>query len=506
MADGLAVAAVMVGPWVAVLAPAIAGRFGASGDRIARATAAVVGLGFLSTVVVAVTTGWTGSVRVGIGPTSVHLDALSLIMSMLVLGLSALIQAFAVRYLRGDARQVWFVVTANLLTGFTVLMVCAGSVAVFAGAWVGAGAALVLLLATYGPLRSARDGVWRTAVRFGIADMAFLVAVMLVLVDAGGDVSFDQLGAITAGLTIPVQLTVAMLLVMAALARSSQIPFQGWLPFTLAAPTPVSALLHAGVVNAGAILLLRFAPAIATHQSVMIVVFLVGAATLIFATTVRLVRADVKGRLVFSTMAQMGYMIMACGLGVFAAAIFHLVAHSLYKSTLFLGAGSGVRQHASDRDLPARSAPSRMVVGLAVAISVLVTVAALVGAKLVLFPTVSPATIGLLAFVGVTGSVSLAVALATHFSIRTVLVGIGITAGVGIGYVAFLHLFTGALEPIAPVYGAPGWLLVLPAIGLIAVELLARSGTKTAGLHDRVYAAALAASLPRTDIRTGVPL
>ncbi|TFC56376.1 hypothetical protein E3O62_13005 [Cryobacterium sp. TMT2-15-1] len=508
MNENVTVAMVLAGPWVAVLASAIAGRLGRSGELVARIAAAVVSLGFVFTaaVAVAVSTLWTGSIQVGFGETSVQLDTLALIMSMLVLGLSSLIQGFAVRYLRGDPRQIWFVVTANLLTGFTVLMVCAGSVALFACAWVGAGAALVLLLATYWPLAQAREGVWRTVVRFGAADTAFLLAVAVLLVGAGGDLSFDQLGAGASGLSAPAQLTLAVLLVLAALARSSQIPFQGWLPFTLGAPTPVSALLHAGVVNAGAILLLRFAPAIAPHRSVMIVVCVVGAATLVFASAVRLARPDVKGRLVFSTMAQMGFMIMACGLGLFAAAIFHLVAHSLYKSTLFLGAGTGVRQHATDRDLPTRTAPSRLVAGLAVAISVTVTVAVLVAAKLVLSPAVSPSSIGLLAFVALTAGVTLAVALATHFSIRTTVVGTTVTAAVGIGYVAFLHLFTGALEPGVPVQGAPGWLLVLPAVGLIAVELLARSSTGAVWLRDRVYTSALAASLPRNPIRTGAPL
>ncbi|TFC30318.1 hypothetical protein E3O53_10415 [Cryobacterium sp. TMT2-18-3] len=147
---------------------------------------------------------------------------------------------------------------------------------------------------------------------------------------------------------------------------------------------------HSGVVNAGAILLIRFAPAIAPHQSVMIGVFVAGAVTLVYASAVRLVRPDVKGRLVFSTMAQMGFMIMACGLGVFAAAIFHLVAHSLFKSTLSLGAGMGVRHHAVDRDLPPRQIQSPFALAAAMTLSVLVPLAALTAAEWVFSPTVSP--------------------------------------------------------------------------------------------------------------------
>lgn len=239
---------------------------GGSADVLARLVAAAIGAGFLVTVAAMPVIFSSGTERLGFEQTTVQVDGLAVVLSALVLGLSALIQAFAIRYLRGDSRQLWFVAASFLLTGFTVLMVCAGSVAVFAVAWIGAGGALVLLLATYWPLAQARRGVRSAAVRFMAADTAFVSAVVLLLAASGGDISWEQLAAVVAGLPVPVQLIVAAVLVTGALARSSQVPFQGWLPFTLAAPTPVSALMHAGVVNAGAILLFRFAPAIATHS------------------------------------------------------------------------------------------------------------------------------------------------------------------------------------------------------------------------------------------------
>ncbi|HSP51814.1 MAG TPA: proton-conducting transporter membrane subunit [Cryobacterium sp.] len=499
MSDWLVVGGVTLTPWIAALCAAIAGWTGMSGDKAARLAATVVGFGFVATVAVAIASaaGPQRAARVVSGSTAVHLDALALILSMLVLGLSALIQVFAIRYLRGDLRQVWFVVAANLLTGFTVLMVCAGSVALFAVAWVGAGAALVALLATYRPLAQARDGIRRTGIRFVIADTVFLVPVLILLVAAGGDLPWARLGTVAESLPLPLQLTGAALLVVSALARSSQIPFHGWLPFTLAAPTPVSALMHAGVVNAGAILLIRFAPAIAPHQAVMIGVFLAGAATLVYASAVRLVRPDVKGRLVYSTMAQMGFMILACGLGAYAAAIFHLVAHSLFKSTLFLGAGMGVRQHAVDRDLPPRRTRSPFAVPVAVSLSVLVALAALTAAKWMFSPTVSAASAGLLAFVALTAAVTLGAALRTTFTLRTFLTG---TASIGVlafGYVALLQVFTAALEPATTVTAAPAWLLVVPAIGLALVQLLSRNPDRFEILRDVVYTRTMAPALPR---------
>ena len=141
MVDWLVVGGVTLTPWIAGPCAALLGWAGVSGDRVARLAATVVGFGFLVTVAVAIASVAAPhqSAQVVFGSTSVHLDALALILSMLVLGLSALIQVFAIRYLRGDLRQEWFVVAANLLTGFTMLMVCAGSVALLTVAWSGGG-------------------------------------------------------------------------------------------------------------------------------------------------------------------------------------------------------------------------------------------------------------------------------------------------------------------------------------------------------------------------------
>ena len=505
MDNWLLVASVVTLPFVAALSSAVGGRAGIDRDLLARVACGLVGVGFVA----ALAAGWlvlaTRQPGLDAGSGPVRLDPLAVILAILVLGLSGLIQSFAVRYLRGDLRQGWFVTMTNLLTGFTVVLVCAGSVLTFAAAWVAAGAALVLLLATYPSAPLTRAGVRRTAVQLAIGDTAVLSAAAVITVTAGGDVLLDRLGSLLATLPEPVQILVALLLVTGALARSSQIPFHTWLPSTLSAPTPVSALLHAGVVNAGAILLIRFAPAITVHQSVMTVVFLAGAATLVYASAVRMVKPDVKGRLVFSTMAQMGFMVMACGLGAFAAAIFHLIAHSLFKSTLFLGAGMGVRTHAASRDLPVRPPTRRRVVVAAVAGSALLTLGALFAAQATINPGVSPASIGLLLFVAVTGIVTLAVGLATNFSRLTVGLGVLSIVGIGFGYTAFLALFASVLDAEASVAAAPVWMLVLPALGLGAVGLLSRTGRRWGGLRDLAYSRALAASLSPTSVSKGTP-
>lgn len=500
----LALLAIIMTPWAAAGFSALARRSPLPADIIARVAAAFVTCGFLAAVALSPLVVASGSRSLGIGASALRFDALGLTLSMLVLGLSALIQTFAVRYLRGDTRQAWFVNSSNLLTGSTVLMVCAGSVAVFAVAWMAAGVALILLLATYWSLAQAREGVRRTAIRLLIADIAFLAGVSALLIAARGDIPLERVGDIAATMPLPAQWGVAAALVTSALARSSQLPFQGWLPYTLAAPTPVSALMHAGVVNAGAILLIRFAPVIATHQVMMIAIFVAGAATLVYASTVRLVRPDVKGRLVFSTMAQMGFMIMTCGLGLFAAAIFHLVAHSLFKSALFLGAGMGVRNRAVDRDLPAASSPSAATTITTVALAVIVPAVALTGVTLLFSHTATTASLGLLGFFAITASVALSSAFSTSFALRTVAVGVATTGALTLGYVVFLDAFTEILDLRTTVSGAPAWLLVLPAAGLLGLHLLARNSRNLTPLGNAVYARSVTGALRTSSLTKGI--
>jgi len=476
--------------WATMAVATTRGWRRSSPDTTARIAAGMTGLGFAIAVAATLLTLATVPVRIDLGGSSVQLDPLSVLLSMLVFGLSALIQSFAVRYLRGDRRQGWFVVSGTALTAATVLMVCAGSVLVFAFAWVAAGAALVAALATYPDLEQAREGVRRTVVRFAIADAALLAGMAILLVAGGGDRPLNEIGSIGASLGEPLGLLVAILLVTGALAHSSQIPLHGWLPFTLAAPTPVSALMHAGVVNAGAILLVRFSPVISVHEWLMIVIALIGGATLVWASAARLVRPDVKGRLVYSTIAQMGFMIMACGLGAYAAAIFHLIAHSLFKSSLFLGAGMGVRRSLTERDRPAVEPATGARRVLAVLIATGVPVSGLIAAELLLAKSIEPPNLALLGFVAATGAITLGSALIGRFTVGTVLVGVVGMLALILAYTAFLNAFSVALDPLPATMPAPAWLVAIPAAALLTLDVLTRTRT-TSSLHDRVYTRAL---------------
>ena len=495
--------ALVLGALVAPFLGAIAGFAGGRGrvrrDYAARSASLIVGFGFGAVAIAAIGAASIGVRRIEIGPISLVVDALAALMLLLILGLSAVIQSFAVRYLRGDSRQGWFVVTANLVTGFSALMVSADSLALFAAAWVAVGGSLLLLFATYPHSPQARDGVRRAAVRFAIGDLALIAAVIVILTRAGGDVPLDRIGRVMAGVPGWLALLLAALLLLPALARSSQIPFHGWLPATLAAPTPVSALLHAGVVNAGAIFVIRFAPLLGEVTFAMTAIFLAGAATVAYASLTRLVKADVKGKLVFSTMAQMGFMMMACGLGAFAAAVFHLIAHGLFKSALFLGAGSGVRRHAWQREWPVREPVQGPALVASIACAVLLPTASLVLAREILAPQISVVSVAFLAFVAVTGAVSLAAMLLVRFSVVTLAIGAASTITLAFGYTAFLGVFDSLIAaPVLLSAVASPWLLLIPAVALFTIEMFVRLSGSAGPLRRIVYARTLAAATPHT--------
>ena len=481
----------------AAISAAVVGRWRA--DLGSRFAAYLTALGWIAAICLALLRAVPPGMNdaAGVALPGLTIDWLAVLMLVLVLGLSTLIQFFAVRYLRGDPRQVWFVVTANLVTAATALMVCTSTVLGFGLAWIAAGASLVALLATYPHLPQARDGVRRTALRFAVGDLPLVVVVTVLLVMAGGDVAFADLGGSMAALPPALAAALTILLVFPALARSSQVPFHGWLPATLAAPTPVSALMHAGVVNGGAILILRFSPAIGESVIAMAVVFCAGALTLGFASAVRLVKPDVKGRLVFSTMAQMGFMMLACGMGAFAAAAFHLIAHGLFKSTLFLSAGSGIARDAQQRVWPSRQRARWPLAIASLALAVVVPIGSIVGARVLLGIQLTPASQALQIFVVFTAAVALGTTLLAHFSPTTATLGsIGIVL-LTLGYTALISVFDATLRFAPAAAAVNAWWLIVPGGALLVLQLVqhVRSGTH---ISHHLYALALAAGTPIT--------
>lgn len=246
----------------------------------------------------------------------------TVLLGLLTTGVGLVVQSFASRNLQGDLRGRRFFVLASLLTAATTSVAIAVTLGLLSLSWIMAGVALAALVAhraTWGPApRSSR----RTPRSFQVGDAALLAATALTIASVGEiDLRSPAVAAEElAHTSIPVLggnmlLVVALLLTAASISRSALVPLHGWLPPTIAAPTPVSALLHAGVVNGAGVLLVRLAPVFGSSVWATHLAFVAGAVTAFYATTVKLVRSDVKGDLAWSTAGQMGFMTVQVAIG-----------------------------------------------------------------------------------------------------------------------------------------------------------------------------------------------
>ncbi len=479
----------LLGP---LLMAAVAAVIGRRRPRLAgRLGAGTAALGFLgaAALTVAAAVGHPASVAIGSSP-AVTADRLAAMLLLLVFGVSAIVQTYAIRYLAEDRRAGWFSAGAGLLTSSSAILMAADNLVVLALGWTAAGVALCLLLATYWRLPAARDGVRRTAVSFLIGDLALWSAVGLIAARQG-TVELRALdGAALGG---PVIVLAAALVVVAALSRSAQIPFHRWLPATLAAPTPVSALLHAGVVNAGGVLLIKLGPVITSSGPVRALIILAGLATLAYGAAIMLAKPDVKGALAHSTMAQMGFMILTCGLGLWAAAVFHLVAHGFYKATLFLSSGSAIAYRRRKRTLPPAAAGTRSL------IPALLLPALAIGTALAVVP-LGPgdhtAEWALLLFAWVTGAAATNGWLARRPGAGGVLTAAAFLLPVGLAYVWLISTVSGFLAPDLPAAALPGtttWLITGAALAVLGGLAAALRAPGAGGLQRTLYARALSA-------------
>jgi NADH:ubiquinone oxidoreductase subunit 5 (subunit L)/multisubunit Na+/H+ antiporter MnhA subunit len=290
----------------------------------------------------------------------------SLLLLALVLGMGATVLAFAARSLRHEPYRSRFMAVGGALVATGAVLAVTGDLVVLAIAWVATSVLAVELIRT-GPEMGVAARSLRARRSFVAGDLAMIAAVA-VLVESSGGTAIDGIGeAGTGALALA-----GVLVVIAAAARSASGPFYRWLPDSLGAPTPSSALLHAGVVNGGAIVLIKLAPATTESWVAAVAAVAIGGLTCIFAEAVMLTRPDVKGRLAWSTIAQMSFTMLLCGLGLHLAAGLHLVAHGLYKGALFLGSGTAVRAIVRHRSAPLGDARIHPGAWLAVSVPVLV--------------------------------------------------------------------------------------------------------------------------------------
>jgi NAD(P)H-quinone oxidoreductase subunit 5 len=300
-----------------------------------------------------------GRLALGDGPLdalapSVRLDALTVVMLLLITGIAAVILRFSRRYLDGEPgrpRYVrWFLATMAAVA----LLVVTNDLLVLALAWMASSLALHQLLTFHGDRPAALAAAHKKFLVSRVADVAILAAVALVW-RGMGTLRIDALLAQAAALrAVPPTLQAAgLLLAVGVVLRSAQLPFHGWLIQVMEAPTPVSAFLHAGIVNIGGFVLIRLSGLVGQLAGAQALLVLVGTTTAVLAALVMTTRVSVKVSLAWSTCAQMGFMLLECGLGAYGLALLHLVAHSLYKAHAFLSSGRAVEQQLRRRMAPA---------------------------------------------------------------------------------------------------------------------------------------------------------
>lgn len=289
---------------------------------------------------------------------SLLFDPLSVLMGLLIAGISLLVRIYSVRYMAEEAGYARFFVLLDLMTAVLLVMVAAGDLVTLLIVWHLIGVLLYFLLGQDTRSRSAyRYGFW-TFITYRFGDLPLLLAAA-VLFHTFHTWSlpeiFSQLAAnpdITTFFDLRVSEVVGALIALSAFARSAQFLLHTWLPYTMDGPTPVSALMHAGIVNAGGFIINRFAPVFAYTDNVLHWVFIVGVFTAVIGSALMLSQHDIKKSLGYSTMGQMGFMIMECGVGAFSLAIFHLIAHGLFKGTLFLSAGGIIGEARHEDGVP----------------------------------------------------------------------------------------------------------------------------------------------------------
>lgn len=306
---------------------------------------------------------------------SLRLDYISTLLFVLVGFVGTIVLNFSRTYLDGESRQGAFLGWMSLTLGSVILLVLSNSLLLLALAWIATSLFLHRLLLFYPGRPRARQAAMKKFLFARMGDVVLLGGTICLFYQTG-TTDITAINSIARQADGSLLLTgSAILLAAAAILKSAQFPFHGWLVEVMEAPTPVSALLHAGVINAGGFLLIRFSDVMIGSPGVLAVLVLIGGFTALFASIVMLTQPAVKTSLAWSTIAQMGFMILQCGLALFSLALLHILAHSLYKAHAFLSSGSAVEKVAQTRRPGSVAIPDLM----AIARSFLVAIAIYLG-------------------------------------------------------------------------------------------------------------------------------
>jgi NADH-quinone oxidoreductase subunit L len=282
------------------------------------------------------------------------LDPLSAVMILVVSGVGFLIHVYAVGYMRDDRDFPRFFTYLNLFTFSMLMLVLANNYLLLYVFWEAVGLCSYLLIGFWFERPAAAEAGKKAFIVNRVGDFGFGLGVMLLWTTLGTVHYADAFAAAPARLAAGGGLVTAitLLLFLGATGKSAQIPLYVWLPDAMEGPTPVSALIHAAtMVTAGVYMVARSAPLFNLAPVSMAAVAWIGGLTAVFAASIALVQTDIKRVIAYSTISQLGYMFLGCGVGAYAAAIFHLMTHAFFKALLFLGAGSVIHGLAGEQDL-----------------------------------------------------------------------------------------------------------------------------------------------------------
>jgi NAD(P)H-quinone oxidoreductase subunit 5 len=413
-----------------------------------------------------------------------YINSVTVIMLLLVSFVGVIVSRYSRNYLDGEARQGRFHKWLSLTLASILTLIVSGNLLMFSLAWIATSLCLHQLLMFYRERPAAVLAAHKKFVASRIGDVSLLVAILLIG-STLNTLEFDQMFSVLAVMDGPLPATLhwaAVLIVVSAALKSAQFPFHGWLIQVMEAPTPVSALLHAGIVNAGAFLIIRMSPVVSQSTTALGLLALIGLVTLALASLVMLTQTSIKVSLAWSTTAQMGFMLLECGLGLYSLAMLHLVAHSLYKAHAFLASGSGVDAFRAPVVTHTARQTGYAKQGLAFAIAVLMTVG--VGTAFGISLSGQPALLAVAAIVAIAMTQLLLQAMHHDSSTAFLLRATSLAALVSVVYFTLHHWFEVALVgSVLPVRETGGvfqislvFLIIAVFSGLLLLQRTFQSG------------------------------
>jgi NADH-quinone oxidoreductase subunit L len=282
-------------------------------------------------------------------PVELRVDPLSMVMALTVTGVGFLIHVYSIDYMHGDPRYPRYFAYLNLFVAAMLTLVLANNLVLLYVGWEGVGLCSYLLIAFWFERRAAADAGKKAFIVTRIGDTAMLIGIFLAF-STTGSVRFDEVFGGAGSIASGTATAIALLLFAGAVGKSAQVPLHVWLPDAMEGPTPVSALIHAAtMVTAGVYLVVRAHAIFEASEIALGIVAVIGVVTALYAGLSAIGQDDLKRVLAYSTISQLGYMFLAAGVGAYAVAIFHLVAHAFFKALLFLAAGSVM--HAADGEV-----------------------------------------------------------------------------------------------------------------------------------------------------------